>query len=351
MLTGMARLPLHTLPTFKAVATRQNLRAAAEQLHLTHSAVSQQIKLLEEQIGFPLFDRSGRRLVLNAAGAAMLRATESALAQLDDGLRAAAAAAQGDEQRVRVTLLPSFAQRWLLPRMGRWRERHPCIALELDASLRLVDLQREGMHVALRQGSGPWRGLQAERLIDSPRVVVAAPDIARRLRGEPVSKMLDLPLLGDAQMWQDWFERQGVTARVNPVASFNDAGLMLQATEQGLGLALARELLAADALRDGRLERVSAATLGGEGIDSFWFVHPPALAAWPPLQDLLAWMREEMAQSERDLTAAATAPAEANTPSADRADQAHGAAVRPSAGTATAGRTGSRSRARSATRG
>jgi LysR family glycine cleavage system transcriptional activator len=329
MLTSMARLPLHTLPTFKAVATRQNLRAAAEQLHLTHSAVSQQIKLLEEQIGFPLFDRGGRRLVLNAAGAALLRATESALSQLDDGLRAAAAAAQGDEQRVRVTLLPSFAQRWLLPRMGRWRERHPCIALELDASLRVVDLQREGLHVALRQGTGPWRGLQAERLIDSPRVVVAAPDYARRLRGEPAAKMLHEPLLGDAQMWQEWFGRQGVTARVSPVASFNDAGLMLQATEQGLGLALVRELLAADALRDGRLARVSAETLQGEGMDSFWFVHPPSLADWPPLQHLLEWLREEMAQSARDLSASVNSPA----------------------GTATAGRTGSRSRARSATRG
>jgi LysR family transcriptional regulator, glycine cleavage system transcriptional activator len=331
MLTSMARLPLHTLSTFQVVAQRQNLRAAAEHLHLTHSAVSQQIKLLEEQIGLTLFDRSGRRMALNAAGAALLRATDSALAQLDEGLRAAAAAAQGDEQRVRVTLLPSFAQRWLLPRMGRWRQRHPCIALELDASVRVADLQREGLHVALRQGTGPWRGLHAERLIDSPRIVVAAPDMAHRLRGEPVAKMLDEPLLGDAQMWQEWFARQGVTARVNPVASFNDAGLMLQATEQGLGLALARELLAADALRDGRLARVSAETLRGEGIDSFWFVHPPTLADWPPLQHFLAWLREEMAASARDL--------------------ADAAAVRPPAGTATAGRTGSRSRARSATRG
>lgn len=316
----MARLPLHTLPTFRVVATRQNLRAAAEQLHLTHSAVSQQIKLLEEQIGFALFDRSGRRLALNAAGAALLRATESALSQLDDGLRAAAAAAQGDEQRVRVTMLPSFGNRWLLPRMGRWRQRQPCIALELDASFKVVDLQRDGFHVALRQGAGPWRGLQAQRLIDSPRIAVAAPDIARLLRGEPVAKMLDLPLLGDAQMWQDWFGSQGISARVNPVATFNDAGLMLQATEQGLGLALAREVLAADALRDGRLARVSTETLAGDGYDTFWFVHPPALADWPPLQAFLAWLREELALSARDLAAdAASAINTGEAPAAPRA--------------------------------
>jgi LysR family glycine cleavage system transcriptional activator len=332
MLTSMARLPLHTLPAFKVVAQRENLRAAAEQLHLTHSAVSQQIKLLEEQIGFTLFDRSGRRLSLNAAGAALLQATEAALNQLDEGLRAATAAASGDEQRVRVTMLPSFGQRWLLPRMGRWHARHPCIALELDASFRVVDLQRDGFHVALRQGSGPWRGLQAERLIDSPRIVVAAPEIARRLQGEPIARMLDQPLLGDAQMWQDWFAHQGLSARVNPVASFNDAGLMLQATEQGLGLALARELLAADALRDGRLARVSAETLQGEGIDTFWFVYPPALAGWPPLQSFLAWLREELAQSALDLASGTRKP------------------VSPPAGTATAGPTGSRSRVRSAAR-
>ena len=146
----MSRLPLQILPTFRAVARIANLRAAAEELHLTHSAVSQQIRLLEEQIGFAVFDRRGRRVVLNAAGAALLRAVEPALTQLDEGLRAAAAASGSTEQRIRITLLSSFAQRWLLPRMGRWRETHPDIAIELHTSQNLVDLQREGFHAALR---------------------------------------------------------------------------------------------------------------------------------------------------------------------------------------------------------
>src|SRR5882762_8410820 len=130
MLTSMARIPLHTLPAFRIVAKLANLRAAAEELHLTHSAVSQQIRGLEEQLGFELFERRGRRVVLNPAGAALLRSVQSALSQLDDGVQAAAAAASGATQRLRVTVLPSFAQRWLLPRMGRWHERHPNIALE-----------------------------------------------------------------------------------------------------------------------------------------------------------------------------------------------------------------------------
>ncbi|MES1265780.1 MAG: LysR family transcriptional regulator, partial [Variovorax sp.] len=154
MLTTTMRLPLQTLPTFRVVARLANLRAAADELHLTHSAVSQQIKLLEEQLGFQLFDRPGRRVVLNAAGVALLNAVEPALAQLDDGMRAAEAAASGAEHRLRVTLLPSFAQRWWMPRMASWRERHPDIAIEVHTSQQVVDLQREGFHAALRQGNG-----------------------------------------------------------------------------------------------------------------------------------------------------------------------------------------------------
>ena len=297
----MARLPLNTLPTFRTVARLGNLRAAADELHLTHSAISQQIKLLEEQIGFALFDRGGRRISLNAAGAALLPAVEAALAQLDEGLRAATATASGDEQRVRLTLLPSFAQRWLLPRIGRWRERNPCIALELDASQAVVDLQREGFHAALRQGAGVWRGLQSERLIDSPRVALAAPQVARRVANLSLEALAREPLLGDADQWQQWFALRGLITRVNPVASFNDAGLMLQASEQGLGLALARDLLAADALRDGRLLRLSPLTLPGEGFDTFWLVYPPQWADWPPLLALKAWLRDELDRSAQEL--------------------------------------------------
>ncbi len=112
------RLPLATLPAFRAVARRATVRAAAEELHLTHSAISQQIRQLEEQLGFALFERHGRRIVINAAGSALLRSIEPALAQIDDGMRAAQAASSGAEHLIRLTLLPSFAQRWLLPRMA-----------------------------------------------------------------------------------------------------------------------------------------------------------------------------------------------------------------------------------------
>jgi LysR family glycine cleavage system transcriptional activator len=88
------------------------------------------------------------------------------------------------------------------------------------------------------------------------------------------------------------------------VAAFNDAGLMLQAAEQDLGIALARELLAADALRDGRLVRLSPLAMPDQQRDAYWLVHPPALADWPPLRALHAWLRDELAASQRQLTAA-----------------------------------------------
>lgn len=302
----MARLPLHTLPAFRSVAQLQNLRAAAETLHLTHSAVSQQIRGLEEQLGFALFERRGRRVVLNAAGEALLRSVEPALAQLDHGVQAAAAAASGAAQRLRVTTLPSFAQRWLLPRIGRWRERHPQMALEIDASQQVIDLQRDGFHAAIRQGRGPWPGLEAERLFDEPvpLIVVGSPAAARRLLGAQPEALAREPLLGDADLWARWFSAAGLLAHPVPVATFNDAGLMLQAAEQNLGLALGRELLAADALCDGRLVRLSPLTITHEQAHPYHLVYPTALADWKPLTQLRRWLHDEL-----DLSRAALRPA------------------------------------------
>lgn len=297
------RLPLATLPAFRAVARKVTLRAAAEELHLTHSAVSQQIKQLEEQLGFHLFERRGRRVVLNAAGTALLRSVEPALAQIDDGLRAALAVSCGAEQLIRLTLLPSFAQRWLLPRMPLWREQHPGIALELETSQRVQNLQREGLHCALRQGAGHWPGLVSERLADSPLIVVAAPSYALRLRGRGPEALADEPLLGAAKLWDRWFEQLGMKVATQPVASFSDAGLMLQAAEQGMGITLGRGLLAADALSEGRLVRLAPQTLADDALYAYWIAYPGALGEWPPLVALRQWLHAQMALSLRRLQA------------------------------------------------
>jgi LysR family glycine cleavage system transcriptional activator len=293
----MARLPLHTLPTFRAVARTQNLRAAAEELHLTHSAVSQQIKQLEDQLDLLLFDRRGRGVVLNAAGQALQAAAESALDRLAQGVLAAQAAASGTAHQLRLTVLPSFAQRWLLPRMGLWREQHPDITLEVHASQQVVDVQQAGFHAGLRVGTGPWRGLVAHRLTDSPLIAVAAPARAACLPLGDHAALATEPLLGDTDQWQRFLALGGCAYEGKIVADFNDAGLMLQAAEQDIGIALARELLAADALRAGRLVRVSPQALEDTQSATYWLVHPPGLEDWPPLQALQQWLFQEMARS------------------------------------------------------
>lgn len=291
------RLPLQTLAAFRTAARLQNLRAAAEALNLTHGAVSQQIRTLEEQLGFEVFHRRGRRIVLNGAGEALLQGVDRAWVHLDEALHAAAAASGSTEQRLRLTTLPSFAQHWLMPRIARWRERHPDIPLELEASHRVVDLQREGFHAAVRQGKGPWPGLENELLAESPFVAVGAPATARRLAGTPPEALAEEPLLGDADSWAQWFAAHGIKRRIVPVASFNDAGLMLQAAEQGLGIALSRELLAADALSDGRLMRLSPQSITLAGVYNYHLVYPPHLREWAPLRALKRWMVEELEAS------------------------------------------------------
>ena len=137
--------------------------------------------------------------------------------------------------------------------------------------------------------------------------------------------MAEEPLLGSAKLWDRWFEEVGLKVSTQPVASFNDAGLMLQATEQGMGITLVRELLAADALVEGRLVRLAPQTLSDDAVYAYWITYPAALAEWKPLVALRRWLHEQMAQSQRRLRDA-------------------------TAGTAAAGPTGSRSRARSAAR-
>jgi LysR family glycine cleavage system transcriptional activator len=301
----MARITLNALPTFVAVARHQNLRVAAESLHLTHSAVSQQIAGLEERLGFQLFDRRGRRVVLNAAGEALMRDVAPALDRIHEGVQAATVAAGGRQQALRVTMIPSFAQRWFLPRIVSWREQHPDIQIEIEASMEVKDLLREGFHAALRTGEGPWPGLVAERLYDRPTpfVAVGSPNLAARVAGKPPDAVAREPLLGDRDLWKRWFRAVGVEASPLPVAMFNDLSLMLQAAEQDLGFAVVREMFAADALRQGRLVKLSETSFIHEGASTHHLVYPPALKDWPPVQALRSWLRAELEASMASLKA------------------------------------------------
>src|SRR5262249_52169625 len=140
-------------------------------------------------------------------------------------------------------------------------------------------------------------------LFDAPMpfIVVGSPAAARRLLGAQPLAIVREPLLGDAAMWQRWLAAAGVRQHVTPVADFNDAGLMLQAAGQNLGLALARELLAADALGDGRLVRLSPLSILHEEAHTYHLVYPPALREWPPLAQFRRWLSDELDRSRQTL--------------------------------------------------
>jgi len=300
----MTRISLQFLPAFKAAAELENLRAAATLLHLTPSAISQQINKLEEQLGFAVFARQGRRVKLNDAGKLLLGSVETALKEIEQGVQAAAAVANAQARTVvRITVVPSFAQRWLLPRLARWRSLHPDIRLQIETTQQTIDLQRAGLHVGIRAGSGTWAGLSAEPLcdLDLPLCVLACREAAQRVAGNLPAAIASESLLGDPGLWASWFQLAGIASEAQPAATFADSGLMLQAAEQDIGLVLARGLYTVDALRDGRLEQLTSVALPIPSPQRFFLVFPPSLQDWPPLTALRAWLLEEVQQSRLEL--------------------------------------------------
>lgn len=158
------RLPLHILPTFVIAAQLENLRATAQRVSLTHGAVSQQIQQLEQAIGYPLFDRSGRGVRLNAAGRELLAATEPALLALQQGVDRARRVAVS--QMLRISVLPSFAHYWLLPRLAEFHRACPGIGWILTPRWRFrISAAKDSMpRSALVMANG-----QAFRLSVSPQ--------------------------------------------------------------------------------------------------------------------------------------------------------------------------------------
>ena len=194
----------------------------------------------------------------------------------------------------------------------------------------------------LRVGAGPWKGLVAERLTDSALIAVAAPTRAARLRYGDHTAIAAEPLLGHTELWDEFLALCGCKLSGKSVADFNDSGLMLQAAEGDLGIALARELLAADALQAGRLVRVSPlalSTLQSGGASTYWCVYPAGLADWPPLLALRLWLADEMT------LAPAADPAALVSPSTKVAKPPSKPSSKTRAKTSPSGQTGSQSRA------
>lgn len=287
---------LRNLQVFEAAARHGSFRAAADALFLTHGAVSRQVRALEAELGVPLFRRTGQRVVLTEQGRRLQLAVATGLQQMADAIASLREDRHQAPRRLTVTMLPSFATRWLLPRLPAFRERHPDIAVEVIATVTPLDLAREDIELGIRYGGGRWSGMVAERVATETMFPVAA---AAGVMGQarlPRSprELLDYPLINPDEEWDRWFRRAGVLGRpTRQGPSFSDSGVILQAAETGHGVALGRELLVADALAAGHLVRLPGPRIRARR--AYYLIYPEARPLSAAAQAFAAWLRASLA--------------------------------------------------------
>jgi LysR family glycine cleavage system transcriptional activator len=251
-----SRLPsLNALLAFEAAARHGSFTLAARELHVTQSAISHQVRTLEEELGLRLFERLGRTLRPTRPGRRLARAADEGLSIIR---RAVAELQPGQRRTLVVSVLPSFAAQWLLPRLHRFQQEHPHIELKLDSTQRLADLQAGEADLAIRYGPGRYRGLVHARLFGESLFPVCTPALAGK-----VQKPEDLgrfTLLHDEPTaahggWSAWLREVGIRADTRRGPTFSDTHLLLRAALEGQGIALARSVLVEQELAAGRLVR------------------------------------------------------------------------------------------------
>ncbi len=249
---------MSTLRGFEAAARLASFALAANELHLSHSAVSHQIKLLEEELGQPLFRRVGRSVVLTDAGNDFARSVRDILWRLEDGV-ARLAPYQKPGGVVLYTSM-AFARGFILQRMAQLRAELPDIDLWLDTSERKVDFKNDEVDILITQAEGvAAHGAIDSHLIEDQRAPLASPGLIARMGGLPpqCSAIAGWPLLHDEGQvtWREWFARVG-RPDVDAVsgANFSDHALMIEAAGAGHGVALGSLICADPYLRTGTLK-------------------------------------------------------------------------------------------------
>jgi LysR family glycine cleavage system transcriptional activator len=304
-------LPLRALQALEAAARHLSFARAAKELHVTPAAISQQIKLLEGHIGQPLFERSPT-LRLSADAQAVVRPLRDALDLLEQVSRQLKVSRT--ERPLVVSLTPSFASRWLIPRLERFGARHPDIELRLVATTRMVDFETEEADLAVRFGSGRYPGLHAERLRAESAVVIAHPRLAAGLH-QPAD-LLGATLLHNSFViwdptfpdWPTWLRNAGVAAQAPlRIRAFDDANLVIEAALAGLGVALAWRTLVSEELASGR---VIALFQEQPLANAYHFVCPPAHLAWPRVAAFRQWLLQEMSAAGPSETSLTPSPGE-----------------------------------------
>jgi LysR family transcriptional regulator, glycine cleavage system transcriptional activator len=281
---------LPALAVFESASRHQNFAHAAEELHLTASAVSHHVRKLESRLGVALFQRHARGVSLTAEGRHLADVAGNAIHDIDGAMQDLRSR-RDDHHAVRITTLHSLAYTWLIPRLRGFAVEHPDIRLRIDTEISLTRFDDVGPDLGIRHGPGHWPGLTARHLMDEQLFPVAAPSLPGLAQVHGPADVLGLPLLADLshQGWHDWLRHNGVHgARVDERFVFSDSTDMLRAASIGLGAAIARERIVAPWLASGHLQRLPGAPLPGRY--AYYIVYPAHRRPRPVVRRVIDWI-------------------------------------------------------------
>lgn len=295
----MSHLPsLQTLRAFAAAGRLKSYSKAAEELGLTHGAVSHRIRELEQRLGVTLFRREGNTMVLTPAGQKLEAQVRQGLSLLEQAFAPAPTRLSQAKRHIVVTAVPSLASTWLLARLGEYRAENPDIDIELRVSEALNDYKKEGIDLGVRLGLGGWPGLHAQRLFDEALMPICTPAYRDRLGlVEPTDLQRATLLRNPWTPWARWFRAVGLNwPEPSTGPMFDDSTLLLRTALQGDGVVLGRHWLAVDELRAGRL--VALFDLAVRDDFSYWLVWPTGRAAHPEAARFRDWLADKAAAEE-----------------------------------------------------
>lgn len=283
---------ISSLLALEAVDRLGSASAAAHELSLTQSAISRQLKAMEEQLGVELIQRTQMRLQLTPAAVEYVETARSALHQLAQASLKLKANPTGG--MLNLSILPAFAMHWLAPRLQDFARKNPGVTVNLNTRLRPFDFATEGFDAAIHFGTRDWPGVDYLELTREEVVPVCAPALHAQSEGEPdwlqTAPLLHLDTRPDA--WEQWFAAQGVEAFGVRGMLFDQFATMIQATVHGLGVALLPSYLVTQDLAEGRL--VCAWDGPRISLGRYYLVWPQQTSPSPPLQAFCGWLRNQL---------------------------------------------------------
>lgn len=290
----MPTIPLNALRTFEAVASRLSFTRGAEALNVSPAAVSSQIRALEQRLNQALFHRRGRQVTLTEAGAKLLPGVQRGLVEIRQAVEVVSQ--DRSEGVLNISMMPSFLQKWLMPRLVGFYSSQPNIDLRINVDNTSVDFDQSDMHAAVRFGNGKWPGLEVLKLTDDWILPVCSQQLLDEIG--PINSVEEFQqhdlIFLNHDMWKPWFRVMGESTRDSHWSKLDDSISILMAAEQGEGIALSRWSLVARDIEAGRLVRpINAVT---KTAWSIYFVAPPHYFDLPKVVVFRDWLLEHFSQ-------------------------------------------------------